>query len=94
MTGIGDDAFGLCRNLTCVTIGNSVTKIGEEIMKNAVVSKITSTETIDAELSLNNSISNIILISVCAIGTVWSALCFVSLFTADIRRKKFTIDTL
>jgi len=72
----------------------SVTKIGEEIMKNAVVSKLTSTETIDAELSLNNSISNIILISVCAIGTVWSALCFVSLFTADIRRKKFTIDTL
>ncbi len=72
----------------------SVTKIGEQIMKNAVVSKVTSTETIDAELSLNNSISNIILIAVCAIGTVWSALCFVSLFTADIRRKKFTIDTL
>lgn len=77
-----------CAFLTFNKSKLSVEKIDEEIMKNAAVSKVTSTKAIDAELTLNNSISNTILISVCAISVMWSVLCFIAMSTADIRKKK------
>ncbi len=77
-----------CAFLTFNKSKLKVEKINEEIMKNAAVSKVTSTKAIDTELSLNNSISNTILLSSCVISILWSVLCFTAMATADIKKKR------